>query len=116
MQILLPSVTKPFMSVICLSVSPWHPGLLFVGKAWSLPYTGVCERCLTRISFDYTRKHYTNLERLARDKHSSLLLVNHREKKFYKTGPWNGIHSLDLSLMHGSLTEREGSVRLTSLY
>jgi hypothetical protein len=35
-----------------------------------------------------TRKHYTRLERLARDKHSSLLRksVNYISKKFYSTG------------------------------
>jgi hypothetical protein len=36
-----------------------------------------------------TCKHYTRLERLARDKHSSLLRksVNYGRKKFYSTGP-----------------------------
>ncbi len=36
-----------------------------------------------------TRKHYTRLERLARDKHTSLLRksVNQSRNKFYSTGP-----------------------------
>ncbi len=37
----------------------------------------------------FTHKHYTRLQRLARDKHSSLLRksVNYDRKKFYSTGP-----------------------------
>jgi hypothetical protein len=37
------------------------------------------------------RKYWTGLERLARDKHSSLLLksVNYGRNKFYSTGPWD---------------------------
>ncbi len=37
-----------------------------------------------------TRKHKTKLERLARDKHSSLLrkFVNYGNKKFYNIDPW----------------------------
>jgi hypothetical protein len=37
----------------------------------------------------HTRKRYTRLERLARDKHSSLLrtLINYGRKKFYNIGP-----------------------------
>jgi hypothetical protein len=37
-----------------------------------------------------TRKHKTRLERLAWDKHSSLLrkLVNYGRKKFYRIGPY----------------------------
>jgi hypothetical protein len=54
-----------------------------------------------------THKHYTQLERLVRDKHSSLFptFVNYGYKKFCKVGP-----------RQGSLTEGEGSVHVTSLY
>jgi hypothetical protein len=43
----------------------------------------------SRVFSGLTRKHYTKLERLARDKHSSLLrkYVNYGNKKFYSAGP-----------------------------
>ncbi len=56
---------------------PFQPSLMFrcsiLGK----------DPCLTY-------KHYTGLERIARDKHSSKLLtfVNYWLKKFYNIGPW----------------------------
>ncbi len=54
-----------------------------------LPQSGASERCFTRVDSTLTRKHQTLLERLARDKHYSLLLksANYRSKKFYTTGP-----------------------------
>jgi len=62
---------------------------MFVGEARSLPYRGAPERCFTWIGSGHTCKHWTWLERLARDKHSSLLrkYVNYGSKKFYSTGP-----------------------------
>jgi hypothetical protein len=58
-------------------------GLVFGGKAWSLPY-GIRERCSTRVDCGLNHKHYTMLERLAKDKHSSLFgpFVSWEEKKF----------------------------------
>jgi hypothetical protein len=44
----------------------------------------------SRAGSGLTCKHKTRLERLAKDKHSSLLrkYVNYGCKKFYNTGPW----------------------------
>jgi hypothetical protein len=41
---------------------------MYVGKSWSLP-----ERCFTLVGSSLIRKHLTRPERLACDKHSSLL-------------------------------------------
>jgi hypothetical protein len=63
--------------------------LMFVGKARSLLLSGACERCFIHLGSSLTSKHETRLERLARDKHSSLLRksVNYGQKKFYNIGP-----------------------------
>jgi hypothetical protein len=49
------------------------PSLMFVGEAWNLPYSGVPESCFTQVGSGLTCNHKTRQERLARDKHSSLL-------------------------------------------
>ncbi len=66
----------------------FQPSLMFVGEYRSLPLSGAPERCLTRVGSGLTRKNLTRLERLARDKHPSLLRksVNYDHKKFYSTG------------------------------
>jgi hypothetical protein len=46
---------------------------LFVVKARSLPNSGSLETGSTKIGSSLTWKHKTKLERLTRDKHSSLL-------------------------------------------
>jgi hypothetical protein len=58
--------------------------------ARSLSESGGPERCFTRLGSGLTYKHHTRLERLARDKHSSLLqkFVNYGHKKVYRIGPW----------------------------
>jgi hypothetical protein len=63
--------------------------VLFVGKGRSLPYSGAPERFFNRVGSCFTNRHYTKLERLAMDKHSSLLrtFVNYGRKKFYNIGP-----------------------------
>jgi hypothetical protein len=60
---------------------PFQPSLLFVGKARILPLSGT-----TFVGSCLTCKHYTILERLARDEHSSLLqeFVNYNCKSFIK--------------------------------
>jgi hypothetical protein len=65
---------------------------MFVAKARSLPYSGVSERLFTHAGSSRTNKHYTRLERLAGDKHSSLLRksVNYGRNKCYDTGLWAG--------------------------
>ncbi len=78
--------------VISKSVYPWQafPALSDVcGEARSLPQSVAHERCFTRVGSALTCKHQTRLERLARDKHFSLLResVNYDRKKFYSTGP-----------------------------
>ncbi len=60
-----------------------------------------------------THKHLTILERLAMDKHSSLLqkVVNYDRKKFYMVGSWvvlelNCDKSLISFSIHGSLVDK----------
>ncbi len=73
--------------VISQSVSgkPFQLSLMFVGKAGEYP----SEAPFYRKGSGLTRKHQTWLERLARDKHSSLLRksVNYDRKWFYSTSP-----------------------------
>jgi hypothetical protein len=47
--------------------------LIFEVKFRSLPWSGTHERCFTCIGSDHTNKHYTKQEKLAMEKHSSLL-------------------------------------------
>ncbi len=60
----------------------------FAGKTETYP-NGAPEKCFTWVGYSLTRKHQTRLERLARDKHYSLLQksVNYEHNKFYSTGP-----------------------------
>ncbi len=59
------------------------------GNTRSLPQSGVSKRCFIRVGSCLIFKHQTRLERLARDKHSSLLRkpVNYRQKSFIILGP-----------------------------
>ncbi len=61
------------------------------------------------------RKHQTKLDRLARYKHSSLLLksVNYSSKKFYRIGPWCQFHKHFVCVTTG-LSENK-PVRLESI-
>jgi hypothetical protein len=63
---------------------------MFVVKARSLPKSGAPERHFNFVGSGLTRKHFTRLERLARNKHPSLLwkVVTYGRKKFYKNGTW----------------------------
>jgi hypothetical protein len=56
---------------------------MFAGKARRLPYCGA-----PFVGSCPTHKHYTILETLAKDRHSSLLqkFVTYGRKKFYKIG------------------------------
>ncbi len=82
-------------SIVFVLCKPFQPSVMFVGKARSLPQ-----------SASLTRKHSTRLERIAIDKHSSLLRksVNYGRKKFYSTGPciFQLIFGYFLSLYHCS--------------
>jgi hypothetical protein len=71
---------------LCL---PFQPNLLFMGKARSLPLNGAPERGFTWVGSCLARKHKSIIERLAKDKHSSLLriFVTYGRKKFYNIGP-----------------------------
>ncbi len=68
---------------------PFQPTLMFLGKATSLPLSGTSWRCFTREGSGLTRKHKTRLERLARDKHLSLLqkIVNYLWKSYITLVP-----------------------------
>jgi hypothetical protein len=67
---------------------PFPLSLMFEGMARSLPKSGAPERCFTWVGSCVTRKHYTILEMLARDTHSSLLpkFVTYGGKRFYNIG------------------------------
>jgi hypothetical protein len=56
---------------------------MFFGKARIIPEGGAPERCFSLIVSVLTRKHYTRLERLARDKHSSFFepFVSYKENE-----------------------------------
>jgi hypothetical protein len=62
---------------------------MFVGEARSLPKSGAPERFFTRVGSSLTQKHQAKLERLAKDKHPSLLWKSEKygRKKSYSTGP-----------------------------
>jgi hypothetical protein len=45
---------------------PFQSSVMFVGEARILPWSGAPQRCFTLVG------SYTRLERVARDKHSSL--------------------------------------------
>ncbi len=64
---------------------PLLPRVTFAGKAGAYP-NETPFRCST---LGLTRKHWTWLERLVREKHSNLLpkSVNFDHKKFYRIGP-----------------------------
>ncbi len=67
----------------------FQPSLMFVGKSGAYPSEAPVG-CSTLVSApDLTHKHQTWVEKLARDKHSSLLLVfvNYDRKKFLAPGP-----------------------------
>jgi hypothetical protein len=62
---------------------------MVVGKIRSLPRIGAPERCFTLV-VPGLATNIRQLEKLARDKYSSLLQkksVNYDRKKFYSTGP-----------------------------
>jgi hypothetical protein len=60
---------------------------MFVGKASCF---GAPERYFTRVGSGLARKHWTRLEKLAREKRFSLLRksVNYGRKKFYGISLW----------------------------
>ncbi len=67
----------------------FQPSLMFVGSSKGLPCSGAPERCFTLVGPGLACKHWTRQERLAREKHSSLLQtsINYDSEKFYSTGP-----------------------------
>ncbi len=67
--------------------------LFLVGMARSLPQSGEVFHSGKLLD---SCKHYTILEKLARDEHSSLLqkIVTYGCKKFYNIGPWGLYHKI----------------------
>ncbi len=61
--------------------NPFQSRLLFVGKARSLSLSGASERSFASVGSRLTCKHYTILERLARDKHSAAGTGREKDKK-----------------------------------
>ncbi len=78
-----PNFVKKFMTVI-YKCECRYPTTLVSGKA-----CGDKHRCFTWVGPGLALKHWTRLEKLARDKHSSLLrkYLNYGRNKFYSTGP-----------------------------
>ncbi len=68
---------------------PFQLIIMFVGKAGSLPLSGVGERCFTCKCCSFIHKQLTRLERPSKDKHSSLLriFINYKRKRFHNIGP-----------------------------
>ncbi len=72
--------------VISQSVCPWQA---FPAQS-NVCCQGQPERCFTWVGSGLTHKHQTRLEKLGKDKRSSLLrkFVTYGRKKFYRIGPW----------------------------
>jgi hypothetical protein len=84
-----------------------QPSLLLVGKAGAYPSEAHFRYHALAYAPVLTNKHYTRLERFARDRHSSLLqiLVNYYHKKFFNNVPakrqpkWSSIAERGLTLL-----------------
>jgi hypothetical protein len=87
----------------------FQPSLMFVGEARKLPWSEAPERCFTQVGSSLTRKHSTSLEKLARDKHPSLLRisVNYGQKSFITLGPDRVKHTSLLFMKKKSLFTRD---------
>ncbi len=72
--------------VISQSVCPCLVRCLWVSPG-AYPRNATPERRFTRVGFSLARKHQTRLERIARNKPSSLLQKAHGRKKFYNICP-----------------------------
>ncbi len=68
---------------------PFRPSLMFVGKAKAYARVEQLKCTSLVLGPGLSYKHWTRLERLVRDKHSSLLrkFVNYDRKEFYNIGP-----------------------------
>ncbi len=69
---------------------PFYPNLFWGVMPGAYP-SGAPEKCFTQVSSGFTHKHYDKLEKLSRDKHTSLLpeFVNNGSKKLCNNGPWS---------------------------
>ncbi len=101
------NIIKPFTTVsyqfslkaIVFAPSKSFPfGQLFQGKDRNLPESGAPATRFTWVGSCLTRKPYTMHERLARDKHSSLLskFITYGCKKFYNVDPWSQCYKTSL--------------------
>jgi hypothetical protein len=82
---------KHFMSVMYEYSGLFQPSPMFLGKARVYQKSTLqVFKCSTRLVPGISHKHYTRLEKLAREKQVSLLglFVNYDNKKFYSIGPW----------------------------
>jgi hypothetical protein len=72
-----------------VSGKPFQLSLMFLGEARSLPKGAAPERCFIRVSCGLTRtaNNKIRLERLAMDKHSSLLQKSVNYGRNSSTGP-----------------------------
>ncbi len=70
--------------LVSVQGKPFQPDLMFVCKVRSLTLSGEHVEFFNRVGFCFTNKHYTRLESLGRDKHSSLLraFVNYGQKLY----------------------------------
>ncbi len=79
-----------------VTVSNFHPSLIFTLKARSLPLEWSSFILLHLVGSDHARKYEIRVEVTDSDKHSSLLrcVINYSREKFYNVGPlvllnWN---------------------------
>ncbi len=80
------------------------PGKLYQpGLVYCLCASRAHERLFSRIGFYFTNKHWTKLERLARDEHSSLLqtFLNYARKSFLTLGPGTCTVKLITAVIYG---------------
>ncbi len=91
-------------NIVFVPGKPFQPSLTFVGKARSLTQSGTTERRFTGVCSGLTCKHKTRLQRLARDKHSSLsqTFINNICKKLYNIVSCEEFSYFFLHNLHGN--------------
>ncbi len=87
---LCPSFTNIRCKLECLFLASLSILVYFWVRSGAYP-SGAPEECFTQVSSGFTHKHYDKLEKLSRDKHSSLFteFVNNGCKKLCNNGPWS---------------------------
>ncbi len=69
---------------------PFQANLIFGSTAKSLPKISAPKRCFTQARSGLTQKHWTRLERPARDKHPTQIFVGKARSLPLESGPVRG--------------------------